>query len=131
MEKIIDVRFPGGKKVVAQVGDNSIATDQPVADGGEGSAPAPFALFLASIAACAGYYALQFCLSRSIRTEGMACRAVFSFNEQEHRFTAVRIVLALPKNFPVKYKDAIVRAMDSCAVKKHLLQPPSFEMRVE
>jgi putative redox protein len=87
--------------------------------------------FLASIAACAGYYALQFCLSRSIRTEGMACRAVFSFNEQEHRFTAVRIVLALPKNFPVKYKDAIVRAMDSCAVKKHLLQPPRFEMRAE
>jgi hypothetical protein len=29
---------------------------------------------------------------------------------------------------PQKYRDAIVRAMDSCAVKKHLLLPPEFEI---
>ena len=131
MEKIIKVSFPGGKKVVAQVGENSIATDQPVEDGGNGSAPAPFALFLASIATCAGYYALQFCLSRAIQTEGMSCKAVFSYDEREHLYTAVRISLALPQGFPDKYRDAIVRAMDSCAVKKHILRPPTFEISVE
>jgi uncharacterized OsmC-like protein len=131
MEKIIDVRFPGKKKVVAQIGENLIATDQPIEDGGEGSAPAPFALFLASIATCAGYYALQFCLSRNISTEGMSCRVVFTYDELEHRYTAVRIALALPQGFPDKYHDAIVRAMDSCAVKKHLLLPPKFSITAE
>jgi len=127
-EKIIAVGFPGGKKVTARIGDMLIATDQSVESGGEGSAPEPFALFLASIATCAGFYALQFCLSRDISTEGMSCRAAFSYDEQEHRYTAVRIALTLPKGFPQKYRDAIVRAMDSCAVKKHLLLPPKFEI---
>jgi uncharacterized OsmC-like protein len=131
MEKIIDVSFPGGKKVVAQIGSVLVPTDQPIEDGGNGSAPAPFALFLASIATCAGYYALQFCLSRAIATEGMSCRAAFTYSEPEHRYTACRIVLTLPPGFPEKYRDAVVRAMDSCAVKKHLLQPPAFELSAE
>jgi uncharacterized OsmC-like protein len=131
MEKIIDISFPGRKKVVARIGEILITTDQPVADGGDGSAPAPFTLFLTSIATCAGYYALQFCLSRNISTEGMSCRVFFTYDEQEHRYTAVRIALALPLGFPDKYRDAIVRAMDLCAVKKNLLQPPKFSIAAE
>ena len=131
MEKTITVSFPGGKKVTALVGDRLIATDQPIEDGGQGTAPSPFALFLASIATCAGYYALQFCLSRSIATDGMFCTAAFLYDEQLHRYTSVRIALKLPTGFPDKYRDAIVRAMDSCAVKKHLLQPPTFEVTAE
>jgi uncharacterized OsmC-like protein len=128
MEKIVEVGFPGGKKVNALINGLTIATDQPIEDGGEGSAAAPFALFLASIATCAGYYALQFCLSRNIATPGMSCKAAFTFSEQEHRYTACKIMLTLPPGFPEKYRDAIVRAMDSCAVKKHILQPPEFSV---
>ena len=131
MEKIINIIFPGGKKVIAQMGDRLIATDQSIESGGEGSAPEPFTLFLASLATCAGYYALQFCLSRDISPQGMSCRTVFYSDEQERRYTAVRIALKLPPGFPDKYRDAIVRAMDSCAVKKHLLLPPKFEISAE
>ena len=128
MEKTIEVNFPGGKRVNAIVNGQTIATDQPVEDGGNGSAPAPFALFLASLATCVGYYALQFCLSRNIATQGMSCKAAFTYSEQERRYTACRIMLTPPAGFPEKYRDAIVRAMDSCAVKKHLLNPPTFEI---
>ena len=38
----IEVTFPAGKRVDARVGAFTIATDQPVESGGEGSAPAPF-----------------------------------------------------------------------------------------
>lgn len=131
MERTIDVSFPGGKKVAAHTGGMTIPTDQPVEDGGDGSAPPPFALFLASIATCAGYYALQFCLSRDIPTEGMSCRMVLTFDENVRRYTAVRIALKLPAGFPDKYRVAIVRAMESCSVKKHILQPPSFDITAE
>jgi ribosomal protein S12 methylthiotransferase accessory factor len=30
--------------------------------------------------------------------------------------------------FPEKYRDAIVRAADQCAVKRHILEPPRFEV---
>ena len=30
--------------------------------------------------------------------------------------------------FPEKYKGAIIKAMDLCTVKKHILNPPEFEI---
>ena len=64
MEDEMRVTFPGGKKVDAEYKGFVIRTDQPVHQGGEGTAPAPFDLFLASIATCAGIYVLSFCQNR-------------------------------------------------------------------
>ena len=60
------ITFPGGKRVDAQVGPYLIQTDQPKDEGGDGTAPEPFMLFLASIGTCAGIYVLGFCQSRGI-----------------------------------------------------------------
>ena len=57
MEMVIS--FPGGKRVDAEFGGMVIQTDQPPQGGGEGSAPTPFALFLASMGTCAGSSALH------------------------------------------------------------------------
>jgi len=48
------IYFPHGKKVFADYGGFTIETDQAVKAGGDGSAPAPFNLFLASLGTCAG-----------------------------------------------------------------------------
>jgi putative redox protein len=45
----MEISFPGGQKVDAQYSGFTIHTDQPVEDGGDGSAPTPFSLFLASL----------------------------------------------------------------------------------
>ena len=58
MEMIVD--FPGGARVDAHFGPYTVATDQPTMGGGTGSAPTPFAVFLASIATCAGIYVLGY-----------------------------------------------------------------------
>lgn len=58
MEMIID--FPGGARVDAHFAGHTVMTDQPPPSG-EGSAPTPFAVFLASFGACAGIYVLGFC----------------------------------------------------------------------
>ncbi len=68
---LIEVSFPGGKKVDASIKGFTIPTDQPISSGGEGSAPSPFDLFLSSIATCAGIYALGFCESKGIDTTGL------------------------------------------------------------
>ena len=69
MEMVID--FPGGARVDAHFGPYTVATDQPPSGGGDGSAPSPFAIFLASIGACAGIYVLNFCKQRGISTDGI------------------------------------------------------------
>lgn len=51
-------------------------------------------------------------------------------DEEAKRVTLVRVALDLPHGFPEKYRPAIERAIDHCAVKKLLMDPPSFEIAV-
>jgi len=131
MEKtILEVTFPGGKRVDAKIGKFTIKTDQAVWAGGDGSAPEPFQLFLASIATCAGIYALSFCQSRKVSTEGMALTMECEWDADRKRYKKFAINLELPQGFDPKYKKAIIKSMDLCAVKKHMLEPPEFEIGV-
>ena len=123
------VTFPGGKRVDAEYGGFTVRTDQPPQGGGEGSAPPPFDLFLASIATCAGIYVKGYCDSRGIGTEGLKLEMRIERDPEKHRVARLAIEIKLPDGFPEKHKEAVIRAADLCAVKKHMLNPPVFEIR--
>ncbi len=110
------------------MGNFVIKTDQPVLYGGDGSAPEPFQLFLASIATCAGIYALSFCQSREIKTDSMSLAMECEWDEERKRYQKFSIDLKLPEGFSEKYKKAVIKSMDLCAVKKHMIDPPEFEI---
>lgn len=127
----IDVQFPGGKRVDTRIGDFLIKTDQSLKHGGDASAPEPFALFLASIASCAGIFALGFCQKRELSTEGLDLKMVCERDEKGIMITRMTLQLTLPEGFPEKYRSGIVRAMDLCTVKKHMKDAPEFVIAVE
>ena len=124
----VEVSFPDGKKIDAKIGEFTINTDQAIANGGDESAPEPFQLFLASIATCAGIYALSFCQSRNIRLDGMSLSMECDWDEDKKRYPIMSIDLRLPKGFDEKYREAVVRSMDLCSVKKHMMDPPEFKI---
>ncbi|HSP13989.1 MAG TPA: OsmC family protein [Thermoanaerobaculia bacterium] len=125
-----EVTFPGGVVVEATYAGHTVRTDQPAISGGTDSAMSPFGLFFASIATCMGFYALRFCRERDINTEGMGLTLTPVRNSQADRVTKVRIDLRLPREFPEKYRQAILRAVDHCAVKKHIVEAPEFEIEI-
>ena len=122
----MEIYFPGGKRVYADYGGFTIQTDQPARSGGEGSAPAPFDLFLASVGTCAGIYALGFMQQRGIDPEGSKLIMRSHYNPTIGLIDKIDLELKTPPGFPDKYRDAIINAMELCAVKKHLQQPPAF-----
>ena len=124
----MEIRFPGGVLVEAEHEGFTITTDQPVKDGGANTAPSPFDLFLASLGTCAGYYALRFCQERSLSTEGLSLTLSTESDEARKRLSKIRIEIRLPGGFPEKYRTAILRAANQCSVKRHLLEPPAFEI---
>lgn len=125
----IAVSFPGGAVVAADLDGHVVRTDQPL-PWGDDSAPAPFELFLASIATCMGYYALRFCQERKIPTEGMGLSLEAVRDEEKKRVGSIGVTLTLPSGFPEKYREAIRRAVDLCSVKKHIFEPPAFSLTV-
>ncbi len=124
----IEVSFPGAKRVNARVGGFEVKTDQPRDLGGEASAIAPYDLFLASIATCAGVYVLGFCQARGLSTQGLTLIQRHEFDEVTHLVRAIRIEVKLPQGFPERYRAAVVRAAESCKVKKTIAAAPSFEV---
>lgn len=128
MQRTMDIIFPGGKQVDALFRGFTIQTDQDRESGGEASAPEPFDLFLASIGTCAGIYALNFCSERKISSDGLKLHLTIRRNQEQHRVDKIAIEIVLPPGFPDKYRRAITKAAGLCSVKKHMFNPPEFEI---
>jgi putative redox protein len=126
----ITITFPGGKRVDAALPDGHVIhTDQSPAGGGDGSAPEPFATFLASLGTCAGIYVLGFCQARGLPVEGLRLVQRHTFDPETHRLSHVGIDIELPPAFPEKYLSAVQRAAEHCKVKKTIADPPAFDVR--
>jgi putative redox protein len=123
------ITFAGGKKVNADFNGFTIRTDQGVYAGGEGSAPEPFTLFLSSIGTCAGIFVLSFCQSRGIPTDGIRLVQSHAPKEGGRGIGKITITIELPPDFPEKYRDAVISAANLCAVKRHIMEPPVFDVR--
>lgn len=121
---MMEITFPGGVQVSALHKGFAVVTDQPEVNGGQNTAPSPFDLFLVSLGTCAGFFALRFCQQRGLQTAGMRLTLDTDRNAETKRLDRVAITLHLPEGFPEKYRDAIIRATDQCAVKKALIDPP-------
>ena len=124
----MEITFPGGARVDASFGGLTVRTDQPVQGGGQGSAPTPFATFLASIGTCAGIYVLGFCQQRGIPTDGIKIVQRMQSDRTTGLVGQIDLEIQLPPDFPEKYKTAVIRSAEQCAVKKHLEHPPTFNV---
>lgn len=127
---IIEITLDANKRVSAHYPDGlTLATDQTVEDGGDGSAPSPFACFLGAIGTCAGVYVMEFCRARRIPTEGISLSQQVTFETDEQgkrRLAAVDLTVKLPTDFPERYRGAVVKAAGLCSVKKAIMTPPAF-----
>jgi putative redox protein len=123
------VTFPGGKRVDTTIRTHVVRTDQPVTNGGEDSAPAPFDLFLAAIGTCAGIYVVGFCQKRDLPTEGIRIVQRNRFHPETGVLSEVDLDIEVPPAFPEKYREALVRVADQCAVKKAIQAQPVFLVR--
>lgn len=122
MEMIID--FPGDSRVDAHFNGFTVPTDQPPA----ASAPTPFSVFLSSIGTCAGIYVLGFCQQRGIPTHGIRIVQHVHSNPFTHMVDQIDLDIQVPSSFPDKYRDSLIRSAELCAVKKHLENPPQFDI---
>ncbi|HSG27608.1 MAG TPA: OsmC family protein [Candidatus Krumholzibacterium sp.] len=124
----ITVSLPGMKATSTEYKGFTIRTGQPVSSGGDGSAPSPFDLFLVSLASCAGAYVTFFCESRDIPTDDIQVVQKMEVDPEKHMIGRISIEVRIPDDFPEKYVKPLLKSVDQCTVKKHILDPPEFEV---
>jgi ribosomal protein S12 methylthiotransferase accessory factor len=125
------IHLDGRKRVSAQFHSFTVHTDQPAEQGGEASAPAPFDLFLASIGTCAGFFVQSFCQTRNIPTDGIEIVQRTEHDPAKHLVSKIRLNIVVPEAFPAKYRAGLVNAAYLCTVKRHLQDPPVFEVETQ
>lgn len=124
----IRVFFAGNKKVYADLGNFIVETDQPIAGGGEDTAPAPFELFLASLATCAGIYVKGYCDSRKLNAENIELIQNVEFDQATKLPKNITIEILVPEDFPKEHYDSIIKVASYCKVKKTISAQPNFEV---
>jgi ribosomal protein S12 methylthiotransferase accessory factor len=126
----IEVFFEGNKQVNARVGKHIVKTDQPVAGGGDDSAPSPYELFLAAMATCAGIFVKGYCDNRNISTEGITLTQSHRFDEKGFA-TGIDIMIYLPEGFPEKNIESVIHVANLCKVKQQMLNPPQMTVQAK
>ncbi len=124
----MEIVSAGGKKVNALYKGFTVKTDQSKENGGDQSAPEPFDIFLASIGTCAGINVIVFCQRHGISADKIKLILVFDRNQKTRMIEKIIIEIQLPVDFPEKYKNAVIRSADLCSVKRHMINPPKFEI---
>ena len=127
--KELVITLDGKRRVTAHVGAHAIHTDQPLDVGGEDSAPTPFELFLASIGACAGIFVQGFCAARQLDTSGIVLREWPRY-DGKGTLVSVELAIALPPGFPARYRDALIKVVEQCSVKRAIAAQPHFVVRI-
>lgn len=124
----MEITFDGGKIITAHHKGFSITTDQPSNNGGNGTAPSPFDLYLASIGTCAAVYVKSFCDNRQLNTDGIKVTQKTIFSDETGLPVKLTIDIQLPPDFPEKYRQSLINVAELCKVKKSIANPPVFEV---
>lgn len=115
-----------------EIRDHTVVVDQPVPTSGD-AGPTPTELFVASLAACAGFYARRF-LSRHGLSDGeLEVAADFAFSADHSRVAAVAIRVVVPGGVPDALRPALMRTLEHCTVHESLREAPtvSFDLVAE
>ena len=125
----IALRYKGGKQFEASARGHSLICDQPFDDNGNDAGMTPPELFLASLAACAGYYAAEYLNVRGLPSEELEIRASALKGDKPARMVSITLDVNAP-GLNKRHRDGILRAVDSCLLKNTLHLPPHVEVHV-
>lgn len=111
-------------------GHHTLATDQPVEDGGSDAGMSPVELFVGSLASCVGYFVARYCARHQIPSEGLTIDVEWSYAEQPHRVGAVEIKLNLPAKLTSEEREKLLKVAHGCTVHQSLTVPPKVEIHI-
>ena len=126
MQQELTFSLEGNMKVDAHVRDFTVRTDQKVDSDGDNTGPTPLELFFASLGTCASVNIAYFCIERKIPYKDIQMKMTIERDDRSHAVKKINMEIALPADFPEKYRNALLKAIDACAVKKTIKAQPDI-----
>ena len=125
----VEVSYLGRDRLRIEARGHELFVDQPVEDGGDDTASTPTELFVASLAACIGFYAERFLRRHGLSTDGLRVACDYRWAQNPHRVGEIDVTIDAPGLTPGK-RDAFERVIERCTVHNSLLMPPEVGIRI-
>ncbi|MHB1172933.1 MAG: OsmC family protein [Lacisediminihabitans sp.] len=122
------VEHRGGDRFDVNIRGHVISVDQPVADGGDDTAPTPTELFIASLASCVAFYARRYLARHDLPTEGLVVEATFDTGTRPARVSGIDVRLILPDGVPAERRDPLLAVASHCTVHNTLTTTPKVSI---
>jgi len=116
-----------------RLGEHQLVFDQPVSvPGGQDRGPSPLDVMVASVAACAHYFAAAYLQGRGLAVEGLTVE----IDAEKERVPVSRIGrlimrIKLPAGLSDRHIAGIERAIKSCPAYGTLLHSPSVDLEID
>jgi putative redox protein len=103
---------------------HTLSVDQPADAGGSDTAPTPTELFVASLAACVGFYARRFMARHDLSSSGLAVEATYTMAGGPARVGEISVTLCIPEGIGERDRAALLAVASHCTVHNTLARSP-------
>jgi putative redox protein len=119
--------FLGGVQFEVQARGHKIICDQPADNGGTDAGMTPPEFLLASLAACAAYYAAEYLKARHLPADELKVRVSAEKERQPARLGSFRIEITAP-GLDERHQTGVLRAAKACLIHNTLLAHPRIDV---
>lgn len=126
----ISVTHLGGDRFEITVRDHTVTVDQPVAMGGDDTAPTPTELFVASLASCVAFYARRYLARHDLPVEGLRVETSYVMGTKPSRVASFDVKVHLPEGVPEDRHKALLAMVSHCTVHSTLQHEPEVDIQL-
>jgi putative redox protein len=113
----IQIKFDETGRIIPFMNGNEITMNE-----------SPFLIFLATAGMCSAVFVRSFMQQRGLPFQEVGITQKMNYNRMTNMVSDIDMVVDLPANFPEKYVGAIKNVIAQCPVKRHLAEPPTFNV---
>lgn len=127
----MSVEWRGSDELAVRIREHEVLVGEPGEVGGSDAGPTPTELFVASLAACTGYYAELFLRRHAVLDDGFGVECSFAMStDRPPRVESVDLSVTVPPGVDAQWHDALQRVVEHCAVYNSLRIPPDVRIHV-
>ena len=126
----VKVKQIDGLKFSVEARSHTVICDQPLENGGDDAGMTPPEFMLASLGACAEFYAVQYLRARKINDFGVEVTVSAEKLMHPARLGNFRIHVTCPAQLSVEHREGLQRSVHHCLIHNTLLTVPSVEIEL-
>lgn len=124
----VTVEHVDGERYAVGVRGHMLVVDQPLADGGDDTAPTPTELFVASLASCVAFYAGRYLDRHGLSRRGLRVAASFTMAaDHPARVASMSLKVAAPA-LPEERRAGFLAVIRRCTVHNTLHLTPRIDI---